>query len=182
MHARRSHMAYIDPKIRTGRGRSLTLERQLLGTLGGDLGTKSIQQHWELAQRVRKARYCCRQPPMACLTYRYVLRLGIANGVARWRVLSAFLTRDSATGLSVHAPRHALYVGSGVRLCVAAYDDLCMRPSSVSLSGREIIASIIKPSTRRDCHNVESSRVCVIESVAAGACCYVAFCLESDTG
>ncbi len=118
---------------------------------------------------------------MACLTYRYVLRLGIANGVAMAGFVGLFDEglRDGVIGARA---RHALYVGSGVRLCVAAYDDLCMRPSSVSLSGREIIASIIKPSTRRDCHNVESSRVCVIESVAAGACCYVAFGLESDTG
>ncbi len=102
--------------------------------------------------------------PMAYPIYGYVLRLGTANSVAMAGFVGLFDEGVCDEAIGAHA-QHALYVGSGVRLCVAAYDDLCMRPSSVSLSGIEIIASIIKPSTRRDCHSVESSRVCVSPSL-----------------
>ncbi len=146
------------------------------GNPGGTHGARKAT--WRVCAEGTNGPSSLSSTPMACPIYGYVFRLGIANGVLMAGSVGLFDKglRDGAIGAHT---RHALYVGSGVRVCVA---DLCMRPSSVSLLGREIITSIIRSSTRRDCHSVESSRVCIIESVAAGSHCHVAFGLESDAG
>ncbi len=64
--------------------------------------------------------------------------LCIMNSVAMTGLSGLFYEglRGGVTGARTQCD---LYVVSGVRVCVAAYDDLCRRPSS--MSGREITQS-----------------------------------------
>ncbi len=105
----------------------------LLGNPIRNLETRSIDQHWELMLRVRIAHHCCRRPLMGGLIayLRIRFRLCITNSVTMTGLGGSF-TRDFAARLLVRIPRCDLYTVFVMRVCVAAYDDLCRRTSSMS--------------------------------------------------
>ncbi len=93
--------------------------RAAAGDPGGDLGTKSIEQCWELVLRVRMVRHCCRRPPMGGLIayLRIRFRLYIANSIAMTGLVG--LCYDGLRGGVIGARTLSIHYagpGAGVRV------------------------------------------------------------------